>query len=49
MEVSPDQFVVLDGCRGVTNLRILESLYIVKTRPNLNEMCSAFPLKLIEH
>ena len=46
--VSPDQFVVVDGCKGVVNLRILESLYICRTKPNLNEMASAFPLKIVD-
>ena len=47
--ISPSQFVIVDGCRGAVNLRILESLYIIKTRPNLNEMNSAFPLKIVNH
>ena len=48
-EISPDQFVILDGCRGAVFLRILESLYILKTKPNLNETNSAFPLKIVNH
>ena len=46
--VSADSFSVLDSSQGLVNLRILESLYIVKTKPNLNEMNSAFPLKIVQ-
>ena len=47
--VCADSFSVLDSSQGLVNLRILESLYIVKTKPNLNEMNSAFPLKIVHY
>ena len=47
-EISLEQFVVLGSCKGVTGLRILESLHIIHTRPSLNEMSSAFPLKIVK-
>ena len=45
--VSLDDFEVLGHQKHDVDLRILESLYILKTKPNLNEMNSAFPLKLV--
>ena len=47
--ISVDNFRVLDSSHGLINLRILESLYIVKTKPNLNEMNSAFPLRIVQY
>ena len=45
--VSPDDFEVLGHQKHDVDLRILESLYILKTKPNLNEMNFVFPLKLV--
>ena len=47
--ISDDNFIVLDSSRNPTSLRILESLYILKTKPNLNEMSAAFPLKIVNY
>ena len=45
--VSPDDFEVLGHQKHDVDLRILESLYILKMKPYLNEINSAFPLKLV--
>ena len=37
-------FTIVDVCRNVSSLRILESLYIRKFRPRLNNTVSAHPL-----
>ena len=44
--VSIDNFRVLGQEKHETHLRILESLHILRLKPNLNEMQSAFPLKI---
>ena len=46
--VSEDQFVVVDSETSKVKLRILESLYIFKNRPDLNETKSAFPLLVVK-
>ena len=46
--ISADNFKVVDSSQNVANLRILESLYIMKTKPNLNEMNSAHHLKIVQ-
>ena len=44
--VSEDNFVVLGHEKQEVYLRMLESLFILKHRPQLNETQSAFPLKI---
>ena len=45
-DVSLQDFDIIDSHRNSSDLRILESLYILKLRPNLNEMSSAFNLRI---
>ena len=47
-QVLPRDFSVLGAANSVTHLRILESIYIYKEKPNLNETDSAFPLKILK-
>ena len=42
-----DSFNILSSVQDSTDLRIVESLYIHKTKPNLNETSSAFPMKIV--
>ena len=42
-------FSVLGTTSNDTDLRILESLFIHKLRPQLNDMQSAFPLRIVNH
>ena len=46
--ISLDNFTILGSCRNELDLRILESLYIHKKRPKLNDYQSAFPLSIVE-
>ena len=46
-DVVPGDFTIIGGNKNLTDLRILESLYILKLKPNLNETMSAFPLKIL--
>ena len=46
--VSQDNFSILGSCKNVLDLRILESLYIFKLKPSLNNMQSAHPLFLVD-
>ena len=46
--VSLDNFFILGSCKNVFDLRILESLYIFKLKPSLNNMQSAHPLFLVD-
>ena len=48
-DVTCSDFSILGGHRNFVDLRILESLYILKLKPNLNETMSAFPLKVLSH
>ena len=41
-----DNFSVLRSCSKINELRILESLYIYKLKPTLNENKSALPLRI---
>lgn len=43
-----DNFSILGRCNNVLDLRILESLYIFKCRPTLNNMQSAHPLFIVD-
>ena len=47
--VSPDHFKILGSANSVLDLRILESIFISQIRPNLNDMQSSFPLKILSH
>ena len=46
-DITIDHFDVLASANSLTHLRILESLYIYKLKPDLNENFSAFPLKIV--
>ena len=46
-QISNSEFVLLGQEKCETSLRILESLYIHVHKPNLNEMQSSFPLKIV--
>ena len=45
--ISPHNFKILASANSSCHLRILESLYIYKLKPDLNETLSAFPLKIV--
>jgi hypothetical protein len=45
--VSDSDFKVLAYSSGVSDLRILESLYIFKQRPTLNLAFSSYPLEIV--
>jgi hypothetical protein len=45
--VADSDFKVLACTTGVTDLRILESLYTFKLKPSLNAASSSFPLEII--
>ena len=45
--IPKDSFRILASLNNLTDLRIVESLYIYKSKPSLNETTSAFPLKII--
>ena len=42
-----DHFDIIGSQKHEVDLRIMESLFILKMKPNLNEQNSAFPLKLV--
>ena len=42
--ITIDNFTILESCSNTNDLRILDSLYIFKDRPVLNNMQSAHPL-----
>ena len=44
---SIENFKILDRNKFYTDLRILESLYIFKLKPSLNNTSSAFPLSIV--
>ena len=46
-DVTSSDFRIIGGNKNPVDLRILESLYILKLKPNLNETSSAFPLKIL--
>ena len=48
-QINSDNFTILDHCSSEFKLRILESLYIHKERPQLNDMQSAMPLLVVQH
>ena len=41
-----NDFEIIDRCNNESDLRLLESLYILKDRPNLNRDKSAVPLSI---
>ena len=45
--VNFEDFKVLDKCSNVSDLRILESIYIHKRKPQLNQDQSSFPLLIV--
>ena len=45
--VRSEDFTILDSSNNPVSLRILESLYIYKMKPKLNETNSAFPLNMV--
>ena len=45
--VRSEDFTILDSSNNPVSLRILESLYIYKIKPKLNETNSAFPLNMV--
>ena len=45
-DVSLSDFEIIDARKNVLELRILESLYIHRHRPNRNEMASAYNLRI---
>ena len=44
---SEKDFTVIGHEKGEINLRILESLFILREKPSLNDMKSAFPLTIV--
>ena len=46
-DVSLDTFEILDSVSNSQDLRILESIYIYRLRPNLNENSSSYPLNIL--
>ena len=47
--VSIDNFNVVGNTKFSTDLRILESLFIHKLKPRLNDAQSSFPLHIFNH
>ena len=45
--LSFDQFKIIASSQNFVYLRILESLHILKNKPNLNDMQSAHPLSIV--
>ena len=45
--ITIDNFTIVTSCSNTNDLRILESLYIFKDRPVLNDMQSAHPLCVV--
>ena len=41
-------FKIISSTSNILDLRILESLHIIKIQPDLNDMKSAFPLKIVK-
>ena len=48
-QIESNNFKILDYSQTEFRLRILESLYIHKERPQLNDMQSAMPLLVVQH
>ena len=45
--VKPDNFKILAQCSSEIELRLLESMYIFKLKPPINDTASAFPLQIV--
>ena len=45
--VKPDNFKILVQCSSKIELRLLESIYIFKLKPPINDTASALPLQII--
>ena len=48
-QINSENFKIIDFSSSEFRLRILESLYIHKERPQLNDMQSAIPLLIVQH
>ena len=48
-QINANDFTILDYSSSEFRLRILESLYIHKRKPSLNDMQSAMPLLIVQH
>ena len=48
-QITANDFKILDYASSEFRLRILESLYIHKEKPPLNDMKSAMPLLIVQH
>ena len=46
-DITVNKFKILGSAREVIDMRILESIFIFKRRPLLNNMQSAFPLLIL--
>ena len=46
-QVSISNFNIIGRCSNVTDLRILESLHINRSKPNINSTQSAYPLSIV--
>ena len=46
--IKSENFKVIGSARDDISLRMLETLFIKKLKPNLNDTCSAFPLKMVD-
>ena len=47
--VKADNFSIIDSTQNTVSLRILESLYIQKLKPELNDTNNAFPLNIVKY
>ena len=48
-DISLKNFDILSCNKNLVNMRIMETLFIYKTKPNLNDMSSAFPVKIVNY
>ena len=46
--LSSSHFEIIDSCKDISDLRILESLHIKKHKPTLNSTTSAAPLNIVD-
>ena len=45
--ININNFSIIDTCSGESDLRLLESLYIYKLKPELNSTTTAYPLNIV--
>ena len=45
--VGEENFKIVGGTNNEISLRILESLHIMREKPNLNKTLSSFPLRIV--